>query len=148
MEEWRTIIDYPDYEVSSLGQVRRGDRILKTSDNQHGYNQVLLRKNNKSYSRKVHRLVGEAFLPNPDNKKEVDHIDRNKTNNVITNLRWATRSENCLNKPKNDLVNIKKTPLGRFQVIIERNKKAQYFGTYATIEEAIQVRDYNLSLVR
>lgn len=46
----------------------------------------------------VHRLVAETFIPNPENKPEIDHIDRNRANNKVENLRWVTRSENCLNR--------------------------------------------------
>ena len=59
-----------------------------------GYIQYLLHKNNKGKELKAHRLVAEAFLPNPENKREVNHIDGDKHNNRVDNLEWATTSEN------------------------------------------------------
>ena len=52
----------------------------------------------KRKSAKIHRLVAEAFIPNPENKECVDHIDKVRNNNNVNNLRWATKSENCMNK--------------------------------------------------
>lgn len=63
----------------------------------HGYRKIGY--NNKNYS--VHRLIAETFIPNPDNKPCVDHIDRNPLNNNVLNLRWATVQENNLNQKKN-----------------------------------------------
>lgn len=149
-EEWKPILDYPDYEVSNLGQVRRNGKIRKTSDNQHGYNQVILCKNSKAYSRKVHRLVAEAFIPNPENKPQVDHIDRNRTNNVVTNLRWVDNSENGLNTKSRDreLFGIRKVKSGyvvSFTKESENNrtetqKRQEYFGWRKTLEEAKELR--------
>ena len=63
-----------------------------------GYPFVSLYKNGKGKQRYIHRLVAEAFIPNPDNKPCVDHIDNCKTNNVVTNLRWVTYKENANNE--------------------------------------------------
>ena len=65
-----------------------------------GYTRLLMRKHGKNYVKNVHRLVAEYFIPNPNGYKEVDHIDRNKLNNHITNLRWCTSSTNKLNRSK------------------------------------------------
>jgi len=147
-EEWKPITDYPEYEVSSLGQVRRNDRILKLR-NTRGYHRVVLYKNNESKSKQVHRLVALAFLPNPENKSQVDHIDRNRTNNMVTNLRWVTCSENCLNTCRRDnpLLGIswKKTHK-QYQVQFTLNQKTKSYGLYKTLEEAVQVRNRVLNL--
>lgn len=92
--EWRTIKNYPDYEVSSSGDVysKRTNRILSQGDS-GGYPMVVL-CDGSMHSRKVHRLVAEAFVPNPHNKPEINHIDGCKTNNNVDNLEWCTRSEN------------------------------------------------------
>lgn len=70
------------------------ERILQQSNNQWGYNIVTLTKDSTRKPHKVHRLVAQAFIPNPDNKEQVNHIDGNKTNNNINNLEWNTRQEN------------------------------------------------------
>lgn len=108
-EEWRRVVGYEDfYIVSSLGRIRRIDNSFdgtnqdKFKDRKHsvnnrnGYVQVSLCKNNNPKTKKVHRIVASAFIPNPNNKREVNHIDGNKLNNVAENLEWVTPSENQL----------------------------------------------------
>ena len=96
METWKPIVDCPGYEVSSGGQIRSPYRTRKLQKNWEGYHEInILQKKHK-----VHRLVAHAFIPNPDNKPVVDHIDGNKSNNHVSNLRWATVAENNRNKTK------------------------------------------------
>ena len=95
-EIWKDIKGYEGlYQVSSLGRVKRvdTDRILKTYANK-GYHQVQLSKNNIKSNKTIHRLVAQAFIPNPENKPEVNHIDEDKSNNSISNLNWMTSKEN------------------------------------------------------
>ena len=95
---WRTIKDYPKYQISDAGLVMNSrGHIMKSCYNGHGYMVLCLYKDNKRRHFKIHRLVAIAFVPNPENKREVDHIDRCKDNNCISNLRWSTRSENLQN---------------------------------------------------
>lgn len=103
IEVWRPIKDYSYYEVSSKGNVRnvKTKRVLKYGTNSDGYYQLNLYKNGKSKTIKVHRLVAEAFIDNPDNKPSIDHIDCNKLNNKVENLRFATLKENQQNRSKN-----------------------------------------------
>ena len=108
MEEWKNIIGYEGlYEVSNKGNVRnvRRNTLLKFSNNQ-GYKQVYLYKNGIRKGFRVHRLVAQAFLLNPDNLPCVNHLDEDKTNNNVTNLEWCTakynsnyghRTENAIN---------------------------------------------------
>lgn len=91
---WKTIIDYPKYEVSDEGLVRRGTKILKSYPDTDGYQIVGLCKNGKCVSVKVHRLVALAFIDNPENKPQVNHKDADKGNNRDWNLEWATQPEN------------------------------------------------------
>ena len=97
--EWRVITHLPNYEVSTDGQVRnkKTGQVLKTSPNGGGYLSVRLRKEGKGHTKRIHRLVGEAFLPNPDGKPMIDHINRDRMDNRLENLRWATSSENNQN---------------------------------------------------
>lgn len=124
-EIWKDIEGYEGlYQVSTYGnikslpKVRRNgtgtyiqkEKLLKPSNTSTGYKKVELCKDGKRKSFKVHRLVAIAFIPNPDNKPEVNHIDGNKINNNIDNLEWVTSSENSvhayetgLNSNKKDL---------------------------------------------
>ena len=99
-EIWKTAIydgeTYESFEVSNLGRVkslnykRTGKaELMNPSEDKGGYLVVHLRKNGEDKTSKVHRLIAETFLPNPENKPTVDHIDRNKLNNFVGNLRWA-----------------------------------------------------------
>ena len=100
--EWKEIDGFERYEVSNDGRVRNkmtGD-VLKPARDQNNYRSVLLYRSGKQTRKKLHRLVASAFVANPDNKPEVDHIDNDKSNNHYTNLRFATRHENNFNTQK------------------------------------------------
>ena len=106
MEEWKDIKGYEGiYQVSNLGRIKSLERIdnsnhkvkgkiLKIIPENRGYSVVNLCKDGKCKTYKVHRLVAIAFLENPDNKPQVNHIDGNKKNNSILNLEWVTAEEN------------------------------------------------------
>lgn len=100
-EEWRDIEGYEGlYQVSNLARVRslqrQKTRIIKPEIIHTGYLRVTLYKSGKTKSHYVHILVAQAFIPNPENKKQVNHIDGNKQNNCIDNLVWVTPSENII----------------------------------------------------
>ena len=99
VETYKKIKGFENYSVSDHGNVRnvKTSRILKGKDNGHGYLEVTLMKNKTRYYKKIHRLSAEAFLLNPENKKCVDHIDNDRQNNKLINLRFATTQENCQN---------------------------------------------------
>lgn len=104
-EIWKDIKDYEGlYQISNLGNVkslnyrRTGvEKILKLTRNGRGYFYVSLFGNGIINKKSVHRLVAETFIPNPNNKPDIDHIDTIKTNNHIENLQWVTHKENCNN---------------------------------------------------
>ena len=97
-ERWKSVNGYANYEISSCGRVRNAttERMLKPSDS--AYQIINLSKNGKSKTHYVHRLVAEAFVDNPAEKRCVDHIDGNRKNNNCENLRYATHSENSMNQ--------------------------------------------------
>lgn len=96
IEEWKAVPGYEGlYEVSNKGNVRnvRRNTLLRLQKNQ-GYIRVWLYKNGIQAGLRVHRLVAQAFIPNPDNLPEVNHIDEDKTNNRVDNLEWCSRKYN------------------------------------------------------
>lgn len=101
-EKWRDIAGYEGlYQISNLGRVKslnyarqHKSSIKSLQVKSNGYVKVDLKHNGKLSSMNVHRLVAKAFIPNPGNKSDVNHIDGNKENNRLDNLEWATRSEN------------------------------------------------------
>lgn len=97
-EVWKDIDNFPNYEVSNLGQIRnkKTNRILKPATTKHGYQIVCLRKDNKTTTRSVHSIVARTFVENtnPNLNKEVHHLDHDKTNNKAENLKWVSRAEN------------------------------------------------------
>lgn len=112
-EEWRDVVGYEGlYMISSFGRCVSLGRVIMACNGDEKYvgqkliaftmvagNYLSYRlwRDNKSKAISIHRLVATAFLPNPNNLPEVDHIDTNRTNNVVSNLRWCTISENRLN---------------------------------------------------
>lgn len=112
MEIWKSITGYEGlYQVSNLGNVKslerqhrsgfngngitkRKERLLKKVKDKDGYLCVSLSKESKVKTMKVHRLVALAFVPNPDNKNQVNHKDALKYNNIYSNLEWNTNKEN------------------------------------------------------
>ena len=96
-EHWKPIAESPMYEINEHGVVRntKTGLILKQKSN-YGYMYVSLQIDGKAHQRRVHRLVALAFVPNPDCKSDVNHIDGNKKNNHVSNLEWCTPSENLI----------------------------------------------------
>lgn len=111
-EIWKDCDRYPDYEVSTKGNIRskRTNKILKTTINNAGYKDVKLWDGAKHNHVRIHREVAKAFIDNPYNKREVNHIDGDKLNNNASNLEWCTRSENAKHAIKNKLFTPYKLP--------------------------------------
>lgn len=99
MEEWKDVEGYKGtYQVSNEGRVRslRTNKVLKPMI-WHGYAYVNFTINNVVNHKSIHRLVAEAWIPNPENKPQIDHINTVKTDNRVENLRWVTALENASN---------------------------------------------------
>lgn len=109
-EIWKDIKGYEGYyQISNLGKVKslkfnhsNKNKLLNPFDNE-GYTRVKLYINKQGKRFLVHRLVAETFIPNPENKPFVNHIDGNKSNNCVANLEWVTASENTIHAIENGL---------------------------------------------
>lgn len=101
-ENWKVVVGYEGlYEVSDLGRVRSLNynktgviQVMKHKVNKLGYQSVHLSKEGKAKTLYVHRLVAQAFIPNPDNLPEVNHKDENPSNNRVENIEWCDRTYN------------------------------------------------------
>ena len=146
-EIWKDIKGYEGlYQISSFGNVKSLDRYIinKNGDKQYfpgkyltqgigdSYLKVTLSKNNKQRTFRVHILVARTFIPNPENKPEVNHIDGNKKNNKVNNLEWNTRSENELHAYRNGLAK-------------PSNKQKQAVAKYAKENYSKKVVQYSLN---
>ena len=144
---WKDIKGYEGlYQISNFGEVislnynhTKTKKLLKPQKNKNGYLHVNI--GGKCIS--IHRLVAEAFILNPDNKKYVNHKDCNKQNNFVSNLEWNTAKENTQHAVKNKLISYntklkKKSCLINIQKAIKKNKKEIYQYT----KEQIFIKKY------
>lgn len=133
-EIWKDIKEFEGlYQVSNFGRIKRLSKkvynsglvhnkkyfiskeiILKNATISKGYLGVTLTKDKKRYPKKVHRLVAQAFIDNPENKPQVNHKDCNKQNNCVDNLEWCTNSENQIHAFTNGLNDCKKANYARW----------------------------------
>ncbi len=151
MENWKAIKDF-QYEVSNLGNIRNSVRekpLKSTLDKTTGYMKVKLFKKNKGSTRTVHKLVAQQFLENPKNLPVIDHIDGNKCNNNVTNLRYCTWSQNHMNVRKKShgknkfkgVRYIKKND--RWAANVNKDGKSVYCRWFKTELEAVQAYNEN-----
>ena len=107
-EVWKNIKGYEGlYQISNLGNVKsfknKNEKLLKPQADKNGYLRLGLRKENNRKFYSIHRLVAQHFIDNPSNKKQVNHIDGDKTNNVVSNLEWVNPVENTQHAWNNGL---------------------------------------------
>jgi len=145
------IIDYPNYLIYDDGRVysKKRNIFIKQTLNRHGYYKVDLYKNGKGKTFLIHRLIALHYIPKIEGKYMIDHIDRDKSNNHINNLRWVNRSENGINSgvSKNKKLNHKhiyETKFNTYEFSIRR-QNIKHSKTFKTLEECIEYRDNYLN---
>ena len=169
IEIWKPVVGYEGlYECSNLGNVRSLNyrhtntiKNLSLSLNKDGYVQVKLWKNCKGKVLAVHRLVAEAFVPNPNNKPQIDHINTDKTNNTVwlnedgsvnyekTNLRWVTKKEN-INNPLT-IKHLSETKIGNenaksiYRAVLQYTKDGELIKEWASMNSAARELKINRS---
>lgn len=170
-EIWKPIKGFEGYyEISDKGRVKSlGRLVLRRTSNIHtkekilklppcknGYIVTHLHKDGKAYHSYVHRLVADAFLPNPYNKTEIDHIDTDRSNNKVENLRWCTRSENNYNPITNKRMSLshighklKKESIEKWRKTREANGwKINYPLNSGKSKAVVQINPSDNSIVR
>ena len=149
-EIWKDVKGFENvYQISNLGRLKRLETIIKSkymgkyNRNVHKYEKIInvnkneryykytLKYKNKKRVATIHRLVAEAFIPNPNNLPQVNHIDGNKHNNCIDNLEWCTQSENI----KHAQITLNKIVKNVLQIDPETNK---IINKYKSTVEAMQ----------
>ena len=142
MEQWKSIAGYEGlYEVSDLGRVKSlnynhtgKDKILKPVKGHRGYLQVSLWKDGKTRNLRVHRLVAEAFIQNPNNLATINHKDEVKNNNAASNLEWMSREDNTIYSNAR-------------QVQMFDKKTGELLATFPSTGEAARVTGINQSCI-
>ena len=141
MEEWKSIPGFETYEASTLGNIRNSKgNILKPWIDGGGHYQLRFgRKNTQT----LHRLIALTFIPPVEGKEYVDHINREKLDNRVENLRWVTKSENGLNTDdRTEYRNIYAHRDGGYRIAIRRRTRNISIWAYRkTLEEAILCRN-------
>ncbi len=140
----KVIEEFSNYQISNKGYVlnTNTNKILKNQIGSDNYLRVIIKQ--KGF--RIHRLLAIAFVPNPDKKSIVDHIDRNRLNNNIENLRWVSLSENAINrtlskKNKFDVTGVYfHSRLKVYRASININKKKRRLGDFEKLEDAITAR--------
>lgn len=140
LERWKVIAEASNYEVSNLGNVRNitTKKILKGRLSKSGYYQVSVKidATGKFCNRYIHRLVASYWIDNPENKKEVNHKDGNKLNNILDNLEWVTPSENQKHRHSIGINRTSNRRVGKF------TKQGELVAEYDSIVEAARIEGH------
>lgn len=148
MEEiWKDISFNDLYQISNKGNFKRGNKLINGWIQNTGYKTVNIKE--KKYS--IHRLVAEAFIPNPENKAQVNHKDGNKLNNCVSNLEWVTPKENVQHAFKIGLCDNAKTIISSMKVsakiIFQYDLQGNYIKSYkGSVEAQNELNNQNIKV--
>lgn len=133
-EIWKDVKGYEClYQVSNFGNIKRDNKILNPGKNQDGYSMVCLCKDGNQKIKLVHRLVAQAFIPNPNNYPQVNHKDENKSNNTVDNLEWCSIQYN------QEYSNAKE--------VLQYNLKGELVRKYSSLSKAAKETGYSESMI-
>ena len=146
IEIWKTAISdgepYKGYKVSNLGRMMSlnyrntgKSELMNPYEDKKGYLQVNLSKNGETKTCFVHRIVAETFIPNPEKKPEVNHIDEDKTNNRVSNLEWKSHKGNCNHGTRNERI-FEKTTNGKCsKKVLQFSKSGEFIREWPSVME-------------
>ena len=153
LENFQDIDNFPNYMINEEGMIysKKRNKIMKPQI-QSGYYRVLLRNNNKTYNKSIHRLLGLQYLPNSNNYPCIDHKNRDKLDNSLSNLRWVTYSHNSKNKTSKQnstskFLGVRKTDNKKNPYRAETTYEGKKYnvGCYKTEQEAFEAyKKFNL----
>lgn len=147
-EIWRDIDGYEGiYQISNKGRVKSlhngSERILRPVIDKYGYMFVYLSNNSVRKYFRLHRLVALAFIPNPENKPQVNHKDENKKNNCVENLEWITHIDNCNYGTRNERIGDSQS-----KPIFQYSKSGDFIREWKSAREVERVLDiYNTGII-
>lgn len=144
IEEWKYIKGFPDYEVSTFGQIRRNNKLLTPTKRPDGYLKINLRINKKSKTLYVHRIVAEHFIDNPDNYPCVNHKNEIKTDNNVDNLEWCDTNYNNTYGTKNTR---HATAISKKVLVIDENNNIRKYNSLNEVAVALNCCKSNVSRV-
>lgn len=150
-EIWKDIEEFPNYQISNMGRIKVKEHITKGKNGgsykfkekiktqrlkKSGYLDCCFRKQgeSKSYNLNIHRFVAQAFIPNPENKPQVNHINEDKTDNRVCNLEWSTSKENCNHGTRNKRISDYKMNKGNMVQKLDLN--GGILETYTSVRQA------------
>ena len=136
MEIWKDIEGLNgEYQISNKGNIKHNKKILKSHNDKNGYLIINLYYNKKFHCFKIHRLVAQAFVPNPNSLPQVNHIDCNKQNNCVENLEWCSLQDNISHAVKNGLLK-NRDYSARYKKVNQYDLNGNFIKTWNSIKEA------------